>query len=220
MENFRAKVLKGIKNPSQGKNYIISRIKGEYYKSKFKLARINYECGKGLRVSGKLEVNGSGFVSFGDNLLFEGGAFGINSACTYSPNAKIIIGSYGYFNGARISCCDKVEIGDFCIFAYSHISDSDSHSVKPARRDPETPVIVKPVKIEDNVWVGLSSIIFKGVTIGRNSVVGGGAVVTKDVPPNCVVAGNPAKVIRKFTKAEIDEGEKVLSELKKLKHSI
>ncbi|WP_125606534.1 sugar O-acetyltransferase [Lapidilactobacillus bayanensis] len=53
-----------------------------------------------------------------------------------------------------------------------------------------------PIVVEDNVWIGGSAVILPGVTIGKNSIVGGGAVVTKDVPANSIVSGNPAKVIR------------------------
>jgi maltose O-acetyltransferase len=56
--------------------------------------------------------------------------------------------------------------------------------------------VAKPILIEDNVWIGGGAILLPGVTIGRNAVVGAGAVVPKDVLPNTVVAGNPAKVIR------------------------
>jgi acetyltransferase-like isoleucine patch superfamily enzyme len=55
-----------------------------------------------------------------------------------------------------------------------------------------------PVTIADNVWIGMNATILKGVTIGENSVVAAGAVVTKSVPANVVVAGNPAVVIKKF----------------------
>lgn len=54
----------------------------------------------------------------------------------------------------------------------------------------------EPIVIEDNVWLGGGAIVLPGVTIGTNSVIGAGAVVTKDVPPNVVAVGNPAKVIR------------------------
>ena len=54
----------------------------------------------------------------------------------------------------------------------------------------------KPITIENNVWVGGGAIVLAGLTIGENSVVGAGAVVTKDVPPNVVVVGNPARVVR------------------------
>jgi len=55
-----------------------------------------------------------------------------------------------------------------------------------------------PVKIGDNVWIGMNAVILKGVTIGENSVVAAGAVVTKSVEPNAIVAGNPAQVVKTF----------------------
>jgi serine acetyltransferase len=54
----------------------------------------------------------------------------------------------------------------------------------------------KPVVLKDNVWIGDSAIVCKGVTIGENSIIGAGAVVTKDVPPNSIFAGNPAKLVK------------------------
>jgi len=60
----------------------------------------------------------------------------------------------------------------------------------------EDDVAKKEVILEDNVWVGANAIILKGVRIGKNSVIGAGSVVTKDVPSNVVVAGNPAKIVR------------------------
>ena len=56
----------------------------------------------------------------------------------------------------------------------------------------------RPVRIEDNVWIGGGAILLPGVTVGDNSVIGAGAVVTRDVPANTVVAGNPARVIREL----------------------
>ena len=77
----------------------------------------------------------------------------------------------------------------------AYISDADWHGIY----DRAEPVgKTKPIKFEDNVWIGDSAIICKGVTIGKNSIIGAGAVVTKDVPENCVFAGNPAKLVKKL----------------------
>ena len=69
-----------------------------------------------------------------------------------------------------------------------------NHDFNPENR---SATIAKPIHIKKNAWIGIASTILPGVTIGENSIVGAGSVVTKDVPDNCVVAGVPAKVIRK-----------------------
>ena len=89
---------------------------------------------------------------------------------------------------------ERIEIGDACMIAHgAYISDADWHGIY----DRAEPVgNTKPIVFEDNVWIGDSAIICKGVTIGKNSIIGAGAVVTKDVPPNCIYAGNPAKLVK------------------------
>lgn len=71
---------------------------------------------------------------------------------------------------------------------------TSSHPIEPAQR--RNGVIAKPIVIEKNVWIAAGATVIGGVTVGENSVVAAGAVVTKDVPPNTFVAGNPAQVIR------------------------
>lgn len=110
-------------------------------------------------------------------------------------NAEIIIGDYCLISpGVRISSAQSIRIGDNCMFAANvTISDSDWHGIynriRPFR-------CTKPVIIENNVWLGERVIITKGVTIGENSVVGAGSVVTKSIPANSVAAGNPARIIK------------------------
>jgi acetyltransferase-like isoleucine patch superfamily enzyme len=69
-----------------------------------------------------------------------------------------------------------------------------SHPLEPSRRRGAT--IGKPIVIERNVWIAAGATIIGGVTVGENSVVAAGSVVTKDVPPNTMVGGNPAEIIR------------------------
>lgn len=93
---------------------------------------------------------------------------------------------------------DSVKIGrDVLIAGNVYITDHDhvfDHSGRPARW--EEGLISKPVVIEDGVWLGEGCVILKGVTVGKRSVVGANAVVTRDVPPGTVVGGIPAKVIK------------------------
>ncbi len=69
--------------------------------------------------------------------------------------------------------------------------------------DDHNTLICKPIRIKKNVWIGARATILPGITIGENSVVAGGSVVTKDVEPNVIVGGNPARVIKRLNKTEI-----------------
>ena len=91
----------------------------------------------------------------------------------------------------EIHCGKEIVIGNHCIIAWDVvIMDRDYHRLN-------TPVpVYKPVHIEDNVWIGCRAIILKGVRIGKGSVVAAGSVVTRDVPSDTLVAGNPAQVIK------------------------
>lgn len=106
-------------------------------------------------------------------------------------NAELIIKS-GYMNfNSTIMVDKKITIGEYvCIASGVVIRDSDSHKTKEEGN-------TKEIKIGNHVWIGTNAIILKGVTIGDNAVIAAGAVVTKDVPSNCIVAGVPAKIIKK-----------------------
>ena len=123
------------------------------------------------------------------------------------------VGDFTLLNGALIMAHERVEIGSHCLISWQvGIADSDFHPLAPAarredaealapyleNRPPRPPIGTAPVVICDNVWIGMNAIVLKGVTIGENSVVAAGSVVAKDVPPNTVVAGNPAVLVRTF----------------------
>lgn len=96
--------------------------------------------------------------------------------------------------GVRISAANSIRIADSCMLAsHAYITDSDWHGIYDrSMPSSETSTVV----LEENVWVGDSAIVCKGVTIGENSIIGAGAVVTSDIPANVIAAGNPAKIIR------------------------
>jgi acetyltransferase-like isoleucine patch superfamily enzyme len=106
----------------------------------------------------------------------------------------IRMGDYGLIcPGVRISAADSVTIGHSVMLASRvYVTDADWHDLyHRAEPGPSAPVV-----IEDNAWIGDSAIVCKGVRVGRNAVVGAGAVVVDDVPPNTVAAGNPARVVK------------------------
>ena len=114
---------------------------------------------------------------------------------------ELKIGKYCLITpGVRIMAAESIEIGDACMFAHgAYISDADWHGIY----DRSEPVgKTKPIILKDNVWIGDRAIVCKGVTIGENSIVGAGAVVTKNIPANVVAAGNPAKVVK-----NLDQGD-------------
>ena len=137
------------------------------------------------------------------------------SGCSFAlgPQGTCSVGDFTLLNGALIMAQERITIGSYCLVSWNvGIADSDFHPLDPAARRvdaqalapyfadrPERPKIdTRPVTIADNVWIGMHAVILKGVEIGENSVVAAGAVVTKSVPPNVVVAGNPAIVVRQL----------------------
>ena len=129
----------------------------------------------------------------------------------------ISIGKYCLITpGVRIMAAEKIEIGDACMIAHgAYISDADWHGIY----DRAEPVgKTKPIILEDNVWIGDSAIICKGVTIGANSIIGAGAVVTKNVPANSVYAGNPARLVKKLDDDEFVTRKDFYKDPKKLAH--
>ena len=150
----------------------------------------------------------SGAVVFGNYVSCYAG-------CSFSigENGQCTVGDFTLLNGALIMAEEKIEIGAHCLISWNiGIADSDFHPLEPAQRlidaqalapyfkdrPPRPKLKTAPVKIADNVWVGMNAVILKGVTIGENSVVAAGSVVTKSVPPNTVVAGNPAVIVRQL----------------------
>lgn len=110
---------------------------------------------------------------------------------------KIVIGDCVALSpGVRIKSAVSVTVGDACVIAENvYITDADWHGIYERIYPPGE---MAPVTISDNVWISDRATVLKGVTIGKNSIVAAGAVVTQDVPPDTVVGGVPAKPIRKL----------------------
>lgn len=108
------------------------------------------------------------------------------------------LGNYVYANFNLTLVDDgNIAIGDNVMFAPNVTVITATHPVLPSLRAKGLQFNVD-VKICNNVWIGAGAIIMPGITVGENSVVGAGSVVTKDVPPNTVVVGNPARVLREI----------------------
>ncbi len=112
-----------------------------------------------------------------------------------SGGTEIRVGRNVFINqNCTIYDLGGVEIGDDVLIAPNVSIITSGHPLDPSSRRSVT--IGKPIVIERNVWIATGAIVTGGVTIGENSVVAAGSVVTRDVPPNTLVAGNPARIVR------------------------
>jgi acetyltransferase-like isoleucine patch superfamily enzyme len=132
------------------------------------------------------------------------------------PSGRVTIGDYALVNGARIVCDEAVEIGDYALISWNVVLiDTYRLPMDPnarrreleelPRRRPRSCVgagEARPVRIGRNVWIGFDACILPGVTIGEGAIVGARSVVGADVPAFAVVAGNPARVIRRLDERE------------------
>ena len=138
-------------------------------------------------------INSPFYMEFANHLEMGVNSF-INYDCIMLNNAMVKLG-------------DNVLVGPKVSF-YTVMHPID------AKQREQWLVYAKPITVEDNVWIGGSATILGGVTIGKNAIVGAGAVVTKDVEPNTIVVGNPARVLRKIT---AEDSKKFQEELAKQK---
>lgn len=148
-------------------------------------------------------------ISIGNNCRFMnwsmGNLIGLNHRCiisTGNSGARLMIGNNCSFSGVSIWCFHSIKLGDNVrVGANCLILDGDAHQDDPRAGKN------KPIIIEDNVWLGGNVVVKKGVTIGRNSVIGMNSVVTKDIPANSVAFGNPCVVVKRFDESKITEIE-------------
>ncbi len=167
-------------------------------------------CIKGITFGKNVTFYGNAFfrrdvdsqIVIGDNCQFRSSVnsneFGLYHPCrvmTICKGAIIEIGKNCGFSGNSIVAASSIKIGNNVMCgANVVIGDTDGHSDDDRSGD------TKPIVIEDNVWIGAKSIIWKGVTIGHNSVISLNTVVMQDVPPNSIVRGNPCEIITLYTK--------------------
>lgn len=177
-------------------SFIIS----EWYKKKLK------SCGKNSFIGKNLDVFGGKRITIGNNTTINNNS-SITAWETYFDQKfepSITIGdNCSIGEGAHITAINSIKIGNGVLFGKNVLVSDNSHGdnmytqpdIRPQLR---TLYSKAPVIIEDNVWVGQNVCILPGVVIGRNSIVGANSVVNSNVPENTIVAGIPAKIIKKM----------------------
>ena len=136
--------------------------------------------GRGVHVDIDFHCEYGKHIYIGDKVI-------INMNCTFVDNNRIDIGN------------DVLIASNVQIYTATHSTEVNERMVQDwSEGDEICRTYALPVKIEDGVWIGGGAIILPGVTIGRNSVIGAGSVVTRSIPADCVAVGNPCRVIRQL----------------------
>lgn len=144
-------------------------------------------------------VQGRGHILVGDDVTLDG-KIGFAFAASFSESPSLVIGDRtGIGHNCSFVVAKAITIGKDCRIAGNcSFRDSPGHPVDPAARlrgEPPPADAIKPITIEDNVWIGASVQVMGGVRIGEGSVISSGSIVLSDVPPNSLIAGNPGRRI-------------------------
>lgn len=153
-----------------------------------------------------------------DSALIKIGAGSIvdGDLLTFAHGGRITVGEWCYIGeGSRLWSSGHIDVGDRVMISHNvNIFDNLTHPVDPVSRHHHFRTIAttghprqmdlgeRPVRIDDDAWIAAGATLLRGVTVGKAAIVGAGAVVTHDVPPFAIVAGNPARVIRYLTSGE------------------
>lgn len=172
-------------------------------------------CGRHLRIMKpwNVRVHGRG-IEIGDCVHMVAArdrTIGLSSWEHADGHGRIEIEDYSLVcPGVRIDSASRVRIGSGSMLAAGvYVTDADWHDLADRTRPIGS---TRPVILEEDTWIGDGAVICKGVTVGHHSIVGAGAVVTRDVPPDTIVAGNPARVVRQLDPASPPRGRRALFE--------
>lgn len=173
-------------------------------------SRATFSVGQGSKIKWwALRSTRGGRVEIGSHCI-------INSRIVFdSPNGQVKLGDRCYLGASLLVCHTGITLGDDVVISWGvTIVDHDSHALDWEHRKTDVTdwarglkrwdfVTIRPVCIGNKVWIGFGASILKGVTVGEGAVIGAHSVVTRDVPPFTIVAGNPARIIRKLNAEDL-----------------
>lgn len=190
-------------------NKIINATSWRWGRLKMSLSGISF--GENLIVQGSLylKIGDKTNTKIGNDCVFKSGgglnplSRNIKTSICVENGASLLIGNNCGFSSVCLWAHELIEIGNHVnIGADTILFDSDAHSLSYIdRRNPKIDFenkINKPIKIDDDVLIGTRCIVLKGVHIGARSIIGSGSIVVNNIPEDCIAAGNPARIIRRF----------------------
>lgn len=185
--------------------FIVNLFNGCYNKVVLRYRRVRYA--PDVRIYGRLRIYGTGLISIGGGTVINSSA-GSNpiggaekTIFSLAHGGSLTIGEgVGISNTAIVSHCRIVIEDDVRIGGGTKIYDTNFHSLDVEERTGRRPEQVRtaPVHIKRGAFIGAHCMILKGVTIGENSIIGAGSVVTRDIPDHEIWGGNPARLIRRL----------------------
>lgn len=165
--------------------------------------------GKKSVIDQPLYIRNKKYITIGDKVCIHQGS---RIECYDGYDANLIIGNnVGIGYNFQCLVTGNCIIGNNTLIASNVLIATENHGTNPKLLYSEQKLISKDVNIGENCWVGEKTIILPGVTLGNNVIVGAGAVVTKSFEDNCIIAGNPAKCIKKYDE-KVQEWKKIINE--------
>lgn len=191
LPDVRETLARGM-SPAQIRDDVLALLRARWH------LRNATSVGERVRVWGRPVVRNYGRMIIGQRASLDSTTIPIQLST--EPNGTLEIGARTFMNyGCSISATKLISIGPDCkIGMDALIMDNDYHQIDPTKRGVRP--ASAPVIIEENVWLGARVIVLSGVTIGADSVVAAGSVVTRDIPPGTVAAGQPARVIKSIVR--------------------
>lgn len=192
---LKDKIKRALSEPHEAVRVVRATILGFIVKQWYGFSNPNISIGKKFRAYSWLYIRGPGKVTIGNNVSAEISFLRYPSILTHLPTSKVTIGQGSYLGGARMSCVEKIDIGDEALLGSVTIIDSDiipHNTIDQSWKEK----YAAPIRIGHYFWAGTNSFVLKGADIGDECVLGAGSVIlNKSFPDRSLLMGNPVRKI-------------------------